>query len=368
MVANTTQRRQTGQTATRRPDWTRHQSLTIGTATVTLFVICLVVVPASVSALSLGAMLPLAAVLAVATVGQTIVVRQRGIDLSVGATMTLSATVLAWFSTRHNVPLIVSLLVVAIVAIVIGTVNGVLVARFKVTPLIATLAVNALVTGGVWTYSKGFQADVPAGLNAFATSKWAGIPVLVWIALGVIALVAAVSSFTVLGRRFTAVGANPRAARAAGLPVDGYIVGSYIAASLVFAAAGVLLGGYVNTVSTGLGATYMLPTIAAVIVGGTALTGGKGSIIASAIAALFLTQLVQLVLTLGAPSSIQLLIQAAAIAVAAALRGVQWNTLSTLRDGVGRGQPPITPHQGDTGNSVVSPVAVSPANGRRRRH
>ncbi|MGV9869115.1 ABC transporter permease [Rhodococcus koreensis] len=313
--------------------WARHQAVPITGATIALFVLCALFVPASVTGLSLGAMLPLAAVLAVATVGQTLVIRQRGIDLSVGGTMTLCAVVLAWFSTRHALPLAVTLLVVALTAIVIGTINGILVARFKVTPLIATLAVNSIATGAVWTYSKGFQADVPSNLNTFATSKLAGIPVLVWIAVVVIILVAAVTSRTVLGRRYTAIGANPRTAHAAGLPVDAYLIGSYIAAAVLFGAAGILLAGYVKTISTGFGISYMLPTIAAVIVGGTALTGGKGSIVASAVAALFLTQLVQMVFTLGAPSSVQLLIQAAAIAVAAAIRGVRWTSLTGRKRG-----------------------------------
>ncbi|WP_171061638.1 ABC transporter permease [Rhodococcus zopfii] len=336
MAIATTRAKESGSTSeTRRSQaWFQHQAVPIIGATIALFVLCALFVPGSVTGLSLNAMLPLAAVLAVASVGQAIVIRQRGIDLSVGGTMTLCAVVLAWFSTRHAVPLAITLLVVAMTAVSIGTINGILVARFKVTPLIATLAVNSIATGAVWTYSKGFQADVPSSVNSFATSKLAGIPVLAWIVVVVIVLVAVITSRTVLGRRYTAIGANPRTAHAAGLPVDSYVIGSYVAAAVLFGVAGVLLAGYVKTISTGLGASYMLPTIAAVIVGGTALTGGKGSIIATAVAALFLTQLVQMVLTLGAPSSVQLLIQAAAIAIAAAIRGVRWSALT----GRGRAQ------------------------------
>jgi ribose transport system permease protein len=118
------------------------------------------------------------------------------------------------------------------------------------------------------------------------------------------------------GRRVVAVGSNERTARAAGVRTARVKVSGYVAAALCYSAAGVLLAGYVSTPNTNAGNSYLLPAIAAVVVGGTALTGGRGNILGTAVGALFLSQLTQLVLSMGAPSSTQYLVQAAVIAIA----------------------------------------------------
>lgn len=306
---------------------------TVVLSTVALFVVSAIVAPGSIGELSLRAMLPLAAVTAVAAAGQTLVVQQRGIDLSVGGTITLCGMVLAWFSQRHAVPLVVALVVVLITAAAVGLVNGLLVARVGIAPLIGTLAVNSLVIGAMWSYTNGLNTDAPSSWVEAMTASFLGLPVLVWIAIVIVGATAVIASRTVVGRRFAAAGANPAAARAAGVPVTKYVIGAYLAAAVLFGIAALLLIGYVRTTSTGLGEPYLLPVIAAVVVGGTALSGGRGYIVCSAVAALFLAQLAQLVVTLGAPSSVQILVQAAAIAVAAALRGVSGSDITNLLRG-----------------------------------
>jgi ribose transport system permease protein len=303
---------------------------TVIASTIGLFVVSAVVAPGSVSELSLRAMLPLAAVTAVAAAGQTLVVQQRGIDLSVPGTMTLCAMVLAWSGQRNGLPLVVSLAVALLVAGLVGLLNGVLVAKVGIAPLIGTLAVNALAVGAMWTYSDGFSTTAPQSWTDGITARAGGLPVLAWVALLVVVVTAVVAGRTVPGRRFAAAGANPAAARAAGIHVTRHVIAAYVVAALLFGIAALLLVGYVRTTSTGLGEPYLLPVIAAVVVGGTALTGGRGHILASAVAALFLAQLAQLVVTLGAPSSVQMLVQAAAIAVAAALRGIIGSDLAHL--------------------------------------
>ena len=170
----------------------------------------------------------------------------------------------------------------------------------------------------------------PESLSNFALEKTLGLPNTVWIAIVVLAIVSAVIRMTVLGRRFVAVGANPPAARAAGIPVRSYELGTYIAAALTYGIAGVLIAGYLRTPGIATGNDYLLPTIAAVVLGGTALAGGVGSVIASAGGALFLTQLEQVVLGMGAPSSVQLIIQGAIIALGMALRTAPWHRFTAL--------------------------------------
>ena len=145
------------------------------------------------------------------------------------------------------------------------------------------------------------------------------------IAVGVLLVVTFVIRKTVLGRRFVAVGASPAAARAAGIPVRAYELGTYIVAALAYGGAGILIAGFLRTPGIATGNDYLLPTIAAVVLGGTSLAGGRGSVIATAGGALFLTQLEQVVLGMGAPSSVQLVIQGSIIALGMALRTAPWH-------------------------------------------
>lgn len=289
-------------------------------ATLALFVVCVVVEPGSVDSVSINAMLPFAAILAIAAVGQTLVIMQRGIDLSVPGMMTLSGLAVSEYAANHGDKLLPAVLVVLAVALLVGLINGLVVGFLGVTPLVATLAMNAILIGAAISYSGGTPSRAPAGLSSFALDKTLGISHVVWLALAFVIVVAGVVSRTVWGRRFVSVGASVQAARAAGVRVELARLSAYMAAAVCYAVAGIVLAGYLSTPNIGMGESYLLPSVAAVVVGGTALTGGRGNIVGTAVAAVFLTQLTQLVLSMGAPTSTQLVIQSAVIAIAAALQ------------------------------------------------
>jgi ribose transport system permease protein len=292
-------------------------------ATVVLFALSAVIASKSLNSASLASTFAFGGILAVASAGQTLIVQQRGMDLSVAGNITLCALVLPIFMTRSGAPFAGGLAAVVVTAAAVGLVNGLLVTKFAITPLIATLAVNSLLLGATLSYTHGIpSASAPEGLQSFATGKLLGISSPLWVAAGAVIVLSLVMTRTVIGRRFVAVGANPAASRAAGVPVDRYVIGAYVVGSLCFAMAAVLLIGYLGSATVRIGQDYLFPTIAAVVVGGTSFAGGRGNMVSSAVAALFLTQLVQLLLTLGAPSSSQYLAQAGAIAVAAALRSL----------------------------------------------
>lgn len=291
-------------------------------ATIGIFTMSAIFVPRATSGLSLQSMLPLAAVLAVAAVGQTLVIQQRGIDLSVGGTIGLSAMMIGVATTRWGWDVVPSLFATFAVCAIFGVLNAVLVALLNITPLVATLAMNAIITGAVVLLTDSAPATAPTELTTVVMSKLFGQPLIVWIALLFVSVMAVVTVKTVEGRRFVAAGSSPAAARVSGVRVNRSIFMAYITASLSYSLAGVMLAGYLRNVGIGVGGPYMLSVIAVVIVGGTPLVGGKGTIVGSAIAALFMSQLVQLVLTIGAPTSIQMLIQAIAIAAAATLQGL----------------------------------------------
>jgi ribose transport system permease protein len=232
-------------------------------ATVVLFAVSAVLVPQSMTAQSLGAMLPYWAVLAIMSAGQTLVIQQRGIDLSVPGTVTLVAMAVPVFVDRNAAPVLVGLLVAMVVGALVGLLNGIVTTCIHVTPLITTLAVNALLIGAMFSYTGGVGTAAPPVLQAFATVAPLGVSVLAWVALVVVLVVAGVSSRTVLGRRFVAVGANPAAARTVGLPADRYVVGAYVTAGMLFAFAAVLLVGYAQNPSPTLGNPYLFQTVMA---------------------------------------------------------------------------------------------------------
>jgi len=295
-------------------------------ATVGLFAVSWLVAPGSVSKSGIDSTLPFAGILAIAAVGQTFVVMLRGIDLSLPGMMTLAALVSSQYAAQHGNNVAAALVVVAVIAGIVGIINGLVVTVLSVTPLVATLAMNAALVGTALAYSGGTPTRAPDAIANFSLDKTVEVSNTVWLAVALVVVTALATARSTWGRRVVAVGSNERAARAAGIRVARVQISGYVAAALCYAGAGVVLAGYVSTPNTNAGTPYLLPSIAAVVVGGTALTGGRGTVVGSAIGALFLSQLTQLVFSLGAPSSTQLIIQAAVIGVAVTLQRLDVRT------------------------------------------
>jgi ribose transport system permease protein len=289
--------------------------------TVILFILCAFVAPGVVLPQALSSMLPFAAILAITAAGMTIVIQQRGLDMSLPGIMTISGLLFAQigFSTGST---LLAVPLTLIIAIVFGIVNGFLIAKVNITPIVATLATNAILMGGVRAVSGGTPMTAPAELAEFSHSKLLGVPMTLVLALLFIIVISIATKRTTAGRRFVAVGANPAAATAAGIPILRYQIATYAIAALCFAVAGMLFTGFIGSASQTAGVDYLLPAIAAVVVGGTPFTGGRGSVIASGVAALFMAQLGQMVLALGAGTPVQLLVQALVIVIAVAVRQV----------------------------------------------
>jgi len=288
-------------------------------ATAALAVISLIVAPGSMTAGALNAMLPFAAVLAVTAVGQTLVIQQRGIDMSSMATISLGGILFASLTlngTWIGFAIPMTLLLVG----VIGAFNGFVVIRFGITPIVATLATNAITQGLVQFASRGSALSAPQSLRLFVSGREFLIPNVVWISIVIVLLMGFIMSRTAFSRRFVAAGTEPRSAYAAGIRANLHVIGAYAMSAGFSAVAGILLASYLGTAQTDAGLEYLMPSIAAVVVGGTALTGGRGNVIATAVAAVFLTQLAQMALSLGTETAVQLLIQSLAIVGAVAVQ------------------------------------------------
>ena len=295
--------------------------------TAILFAASPLVAPDSLSQAAIFSMLPFAAISALVAVGQTLVVQQRGLDLSIPGAISLAALLATKFPNQADALVPAAILLTLAVGALVGLLNGLTVALFGIAPFVATLGVNALLLGVVQWYSGGSPTGAAGALNQWALATTGGLPNTVVLTAVLIALVQAALLWTVSGRRFEAVGANPTAATAAGIRVFRYLVGAYVLAGICYAIAAILLAGFLKTPGVFIGDTYLLPSVAAVVLGGTALTGGVGNVAASAVAALFLTQLGQLALSIGAPTAVQLLIQSGAIAVGMGLREVNQSFL-----------------------------------------
>ena len=291
-------------------------------ATVLLFALSPAIAPGSLAGSALLSMLPFAAILAIAAIGQTLVIQQAGLDLSVPGMICLSAVIVTKYPNGDNGKLLVGILIVLGASVAVGLLNGLAVGLLGITPLVATLGMNAVLLGFVQSESGGFPTGATDNLNQFALEKTGGIPNTLWLAVGGLIVTTVILRKALIGRRFEAVGANPRTARACGISVARYQLGAYVMASVCYGVAGILLAGFLKTPGIFVGNDYLLPSVAAVVLGGTALSGGVGSVFASAIGALFLTQLGQLVLSMGAETSVQYLIQGSAIAIGVATRGV----------------------------------------------
>jgi ribose transport system permease protein len=285
----------------------------IWSATIVLFCLSPLIAPGSLAPAPILSMLPFAAVLSIAAAGQTLIVQQRGLDLSVPGMIALAAALATGLPQNHGWGVWSAVAAGVMAPGLVGLVNGLLVTRLRVMPLVATLGMNAVLLGTVFSFANGTPAGAPDALNQFALDRTWGVPNTTLIAMGVLCVAGVVTQRTITGRRLTSVGVSERAAAALGVRVTLYQTLAYGFAGLCYGAAGVLLAGYTKTPELFLGDSYLLPTVAAVVLGGTALTGGVASVVSTGIAALFLTQLGQLLRAVGWPDSSQLIAQSVAL-------------------------------------------------------
>jgi ribose transport system permease protein len=310
--------------------WGRSEGARIWIALGALAVVSALFAPGTLTGRALLAMLPIASVLAVAAIGQSLTIQQGGIDFAVAGAMTLSAVLVTGLANSEDGKLPMAVIAALVAVMLAGLLSGIAITLLRITPIIATLAVNALIFGAVSSYASGSPKQAPPALSTFAIGRTLGIPNTVWIASAFLALALVIQTRMVVGRRFISIGENPAAAHAMGLRVATYVIGTYIASATCYGVAGIMLAGYVVSPGLAVGTPYLLSTITAVVIGGTAFGGGRARLVGTAVAAVFLSQLNSLLNALGAPPSSQYLVEAAAIAVAVGL-GPVWTKLIKVR-------------------------------------
>ena len=292
-------------------------------ATGVLMLIAAIIAPAALQSTSWAFVLPYMTVLAVAGLGQMLVVMHAGIDLSTPGVMFLGGYLIVGVGHGSNNRLALAILACLGLGVFVGLVNGILVGILQLNPLIVTLAVGQIVFAEGLHYSNGLaETDVPSRLSSFAQNRPIGIISLVfWVGAGITLAVALLLRYTVPGRRFQAVGANPRAAWMAGVRVRAHVVIAYTAAATLYATAAVLLAGVRISVDPSFGSAYLLAPIAAVVIAGASLSGGLASATSTWVAALALTLLNQMLLILGLSVGWQFIVFGAAIIVGMLISG-----------------------------------------------
>jgi ribose/xylose/arabinose/galactoside ABC-type transport system permease subunit len=234
-------------------------------------------------------------VLSLVALGQTFVIAMRGIDLSVAPLMGLSAVLCGLLAQSQGLPLSEAIVLALLLGLALGAGNGVLVALLNIPPIITTLGTYSLYGGLTFLYSDGTQVDaVPASYAAFGNNAlWSGLPVPtpVLVLLLILAGCWYLLGHSRFGRAVLAVGNHAEAAYNAGLPVTWVRVRVYALSGMLAAFAGLMFVCYTGsaTVTTGTGDHVELQSIAVALVGGTAITGGRGNMIGTVLASLFLS-------------------------------------------------------------------------------
>jgi ribose transport system permease protein len=259
-----------------------------------------------------------AAVLGLIAAGQTLVMLTGGVDLSVATTATAGAFMISRFGTHGAFEAIVLAL---LIGLAIGLVNGVGIAIFRVNALIMTLGISAITLGLLTVQAqKQFTSLVPGFVATLGSKRfltYVPYDLLVWAPLA--ALIILGLRYSGIGRMIYAVGDNPLASRLAGVRIWQVLLFVYAMCGVLSAAAGILLVGFNNAADLGIGAPFLLPSVAAVVIGGTSIFGGLGGYAGTILGALILTVLDSLLTILNASQAVRQIIYGVIVLALAAI-------------------------------------------------
>ncbi|MCP4381311.1 MAG: ABC transporter permease [Hyphomicrobiales bacterium] len=240
--------------------------------------------------------------LAILAACQTMTMLTGGIDLSVGIVATMSAFIMATQVTTHDPA--IAILISLVPAALIGLANGIGVGIFRVHPLIMTLGMSLIGTGVLQVYQRTVIAtgsEVPTILSWLGTGRTYGVPNALVLFIPLAIMVVFILRRTGFGRLLYAVGDNERATRIAGVLYWQVILALYVLSGLLAGVAGLLYVGLIKAPSLSLAVPLLLPSVAAAVIGGTSIFGGRGGYTGTIIGALILTVLSTLLTVLQMP-------------------------------------------------------------------
>jgi fructose transport system permease protein len=253
-------------------------------------------------------------------IGQTLIILTAGIDLSCGTAMALGSIVMTKLAVDSNVPPVLAILLGIITCMVIGFVNGGLVVGLTLPPFIVTLGTYSICLALTHIYSKDETiSNLPSVMTKLGESFKIGSTAVTYgslVTLGLFALFWFILTQTTWGRRVYALGDNPEATRLMGIPVRKQLLVVYAVAGLVYGIAALLLIARTGVGDPNAGQTENLDAITAVVLGGTSLFGGRGTIIGTLIGALIIGIVRNGLVLMGVASQYQILITGILVIVA----------------------------------------------------
>lgn len=264
----------------------------LGVFAITLFLFLAsgLIEPALLGAPSVRTVLLLSSFVVLVSFGQGLVILSGGLDLSVGSIITLGGVLLGAWVPESNAHLARAIPAILAIGCGIGIVNGIGVATLRIPAFVMTLAMGIIIQSVVLALTQGAPAanSAPGLIAALSNHYILQIPLLVWSMFLFVVLAAVVQDMSTLGRAVHALGANPRAARIAGLHSNWLIIACYALSGTSAALCGLVLLGFVGAPTLSMGDPYTIESVAAVVVGGSSILGGSGYFLGTVGGALFL--------------------------------------------------------------------------------
>lgn len=248
--------------------------------------------PGFLTGSSLRSMLVLATFIGIASLGQTFVVIGGGIDLSIPWVLTASAVMMAVFCDGRNLALVRAIPTLLGLGGLIGFINGLVIARFGVSPIVMTLAMNVMLLGLMLVFTGGAPTpSAPSAVKYMAVGRIGPVPVVAVIWLVLTALATVLLSKTTFGRQLYALASNATVAEFSGIPTLRTRVPTFVISNVAPALCGILLAGYSGQAYLGMGDSYLFTSVAAVAIGGASILGGSGHYLGTVAGAMVLTVL-----------------------------------------------------------------------------
>lgn len=270
-----------------------------------------------------------AAIMGILAAGEHLIVLLGTMDVSLASIVSLTGVAMAAAMVDFGLDPVLAALSVLALGAVIGQVNGLVITRLRINPIIATLGMMSILEGLAFVYTQGKTIFGPAldRIEFLSRGRVLGfLPVSVLILFGVFAVGYLVLRYTTFGAHLLAVGNNERAAWLAGIRVSTVRLRAYTVAGLLAAAGGIMQVARQGTATGGMGADFLFPVLTAVVLGGASLSGGKGKILNTLVAAVFLTTITNGMILLGVSIYAQRIVSGAILIIALSL-----DRLRTLR-------------------------------------
>jgi ribose/xylose/arabinose/galactoside ABC-type transport system permease subunit len=283
-----------------------------------LIVVTALISPQFLASRNISNMLLQAAPLGIVVIGQVLVILVRGLDLSVASVMATAAVVATSFNGQDSDALAVFAVAIAI-GLATGLVNGLLITKRSVSPFLATLATLTLLQGMRFAYTQGAPSgNVPPIYRVLGSQLYYGVPFNMIILAALTIVFSLLLHKSTFGRRIYITGGNPVTARLVGINADRVTIACYVISGGLAALAGLILSGFVGIVDNWVGRGFELDSIVAAVMGGVALSGGRGSIIGGLLGTAILVVVFNAVLMIGFPVQLQFIIKGLVIIIAAA--------------------------------------------------